>query len=386
MAVAQTALDTKRYDRQIRLWGMETQLRMSTTRVLICGAGGLAAEVAKNLVLAGVGHVTLQDHARVTADDLSRGGQFLLGDAEVGASRAEASLPFLRGLNPTVTVDACTDDARAATAEHLAQFDLVIATELHFDDVLKLGALVRAARELHTETPAKRARVAAADEGGHVPARRRVHLFAAGAVGLYGWAALDLGEYVYSVTTKKKGADGEETSETSAASISYPTVEVRRAASPFLPSCGALRVVRAVSDPLLDRLRGPHGAARACGTSARCASERAPSKASRPAGAMLHPIAQCPPLTARAASTQALAAIMGHPRHRANPHNACAFLAPPHTLRQPGPCATPDCTVRRLSGYPRRPPLRTFRPHGSPPTLLRSSRRTVPSTAPRTCA
>ncbi|KAG8471197.1 hypothetical protein KFE25_009618 [Diacronema lutheri] len=225
MAVAQTALDTKRYDRQIRLWGMETQLRMSTTRVLICGAGGLAAEVAKNLVLAGVGHVTLQDHARVTADDLSRGGQFLLGDAEVGASRAEASLPFLRGLNPTVTVDACTDDARAATAEHLAQFDLVIATELHFDDVLKLGALVRAARELHTETPAKRARVAAADEGGHVPARRRVHLFAAGAVGLYGWAALDLGEYVYSVTTKKKGADGEETSETSAASISYPTVE-----------------------------------------------------------------------------------------------------------------------------------------------------------------
>ena len=82
MTDASTGLDTKRYDRQIRLWGMETQMRMSTTRVLLAGAGGLAAEVAKNLVLAGVGHVTLRDHALVTADDLGRGGQFLLPGVE----------------------------------------------------------------------------------------------------------------------------------------------------------------------------------------------------------------------------------------------------------------------------------------------------------------
>lgn len=219
-------LDTKRYDRQIRLWGMETQLRMTTTRVLICGAGGLAAEVAKNLVLAGVGRVTLQDHMAVTEDDLQRGGQFLLGGAEVGANRAESSLSFLRGLNPSVEVTACTDDVRAATAEHLAQFDLAIFTELEIGEVVQLGLLAREARAGVREPPAKRAR-GAEDDGASGPAPRSVHVIGAGAAGLYGWVALDLGEYAYGKSSKTAGADGDVVTETSQANINYPSFEVR---------------------------------------------------------------------------------------------------------------------------------------------------------------
>lgn len=42
----------------------------------------LANEIAKNLVLAGIGSITLADHEKVTEDDL--GAQFFLTDADVG--------------------------------------------------------------------------------------------------------------------------------------------------------------------------------------------------------------------------------------------------------------------------------------------------------------
>ena len=43
------------YDRQLRLWGVETQQRMKAAHVLVAGlSSGLGAEAAKNLVLLGL--------------------------------------------------------------------------------------------------------------------------------------------------------------------------------------------------------------------------------------------------------------------------------------------------------------------------------------------
>ena len=47
------ALDLKQYDRQIRLWGLAAQQRMSESRILVFGLRGLPAEICKNLALAG---------------------------------------------------------------------------------------------------------------------------------------------------------------------------------------------------------------------------------------------------------------------------------------------------------------------------------------------
>jgi ubiquitin-like 1-activating enzyme E1 A len=66
---------------QIRLWGVEAQRRIQQSKVLVYGLGGLHAEVAKNLVLAGI-NVTVQDPAVATAHDLS--SQFMLDEASVG--------------------------------------------------------------------------------------------------------------------------------------------------------------------------------------------------------------------------------------------------------------------------------------------------------------
>ena len=49
------------YDRQIRIWGAGVQKRLMEAKVLILGCTPLAAEVTKNVVLAGVGNLSIID-------------------------------------------------------------------------------------------------------------------------------------------------------------------------------------------------------------------------------------------------------------------------------------------------------------------------------------
>jgi molybdopterin/thiamine biosynthesis adenylyltransferase len=55
---------------------------MRNANILLVSIKALANEIAKNLVLAGIGSITLADHEVVTEEDL--GAQFLVNDALVG--------------------------------------------------------------------------------------------------------------------------------------------------------------------------------------------------------------------------------------------------------------------------------------------------------------
>jgi hypothetical protein len=55
---------------------------MRKSRLLLVGMTGLANEVAKNLVLAGIGSLLLIDRSSVTAADL--GSQFFLRESDIG--------------------------------------------------------------------------------------------------------------------------------------------------------------------------------------------------------------------------------------------------------------------------------------------------------------
>jgi ubiquitin-like 1-activating enzyme E1 A len=70
------------YDRQIRLWGLEAQNRMRRSHILLAGLGGVATEALKNIVLAGVGRVSLLDDAPVQPGDLEAG--FFWREDDVG--------------------------------------------------------------------------------------------------------------------------------------------------------------------------------------------------------------------------------------------------------------------------------------------------------------
>ena len=50
-----------RYDRQLRLWGEHGQTGLESANVLIIGVNATTAELAKNLVLPGIGAITLLD-------------------------------------------------------------------------------------------------------------------------------------------------------------------------------------------------------------------------------------------------------------------------------------------------------------------------------------
>lgn len=56
--------------------------RIRTANILLVSIKALANEIAKNLVLAGIGSITLADHEAVTEEDL--GAQFFVSDADIG--------------------------------------------------------------------------------------------------------------------------------------------------------------------------------------------------------------------------------------------------------------------------------------------------------------
>ncbi|VDP62640.1 unnamed protein product [Schistosoma curassoni] len=77
-----TEEEAELYDRQIRLWGIESQNRLKQSKVLLLGMNALAAEIAKNIVLAGISSLTIIDGQQVTNDDLEN--NFLIPRDSVG--------------------------------------------------------------------------------------------------------------------------------------------------------------------------------------------------------------------------------------------------------------------------------------------------------------
>uniref|UniRef100_A0A3Q3BQQ1 SUMO1 activating enzyme subunit 1 n=1 Tax=Kryptolebias marmoratus TaxID=37003 RepID=A0A3Q3BQQ1_KRYMA len=113
--------EAAQYDRQIRLWGLDAQKRLRGSRVLLAGLGGLGAEVAKNLILAGVKGLTLLDHEQVSEDSCR--AQFLVPVSAQGQNRARASLERAQNLNPMVEVHADPDRVEDKPDDFFLQFD-----------------------------------------------------------------------------------------------------------------------------------------------------------------------------------------------------------------------------------------------------------------------
>jgi molybdopterin/thiamine biosynthesis adenylyltransferase len=76
--------------------------RMRASSVLLVGAGALGNEASKNLVLSGVGRLTIVDPDRVTRSNLHRCALFLENDAIAARPKAEALADALSRLDPEV--------------------------------------------------------------------------------------------------------------------------------------------------------------------------------------------------------------------------------------------------------------------------------------------
>ncbi|KAH9620021.1 hypothetical protein KSS87_011382 [Heliosperma pusillum] len=95
-------IDEDLHSRQLAVYGRETMRRLFASNLLVSGLQGLGAEIAKNLILAGVKSVTLHDEGLVELWDLS--SNFLFSENDVGENRARVSLPKLQELNNAAVV------------------------------------------------------------------------------------------------------------------------------------------------------------------------------------------------------------------------------------------------------------------------------------------
>ena len=150
--VALTDQEAAVYDRQIRVWGVETQRALRAARVLVsCGRGrggararGLCAETLKNVVLAGVGEMTIRDDAEEgSRASFGTDGNFLNhredededGDEDGDGDDSKMTLAermrrTLAEMNPFANVRAETTNGRALdeeSDEYFGGFDCVVA-------------------------------------------------------------------------------------------------------------------------------------------------------------------------------------------------------------------------------------------------------------------
>ncbi|RDA91940.1 hypothetical protein CP533_1318 [Ophiocordyceps camponoti-saundersi (nom. inval.)] len=180
------------YDRQIRLWGMAAQAKIQNASVLLITMRALANEIAKNLVLSGVGSLTLLDGSTVTESDL--GAQFLLSDDGnvVGQNRAQAASVALRKLNPRVKIQVDADSVAAKGPSYFAGFDVVIATDLSPDSF----NIINTATRLNGKA-----------------------FYAAGIHGMYGFIFSDLIEHDYVIERQAGNVATQPTQETRTRSV-----------------------------------------------------------------------------------------------------------------------------------------------------------------------
>jgi molybdopterin/thiamine biosynthesis adenylyltransferase len=113
------------YRRQIQLIGTEAQEKISKSRVMIIGCGGLGHPVASYLAAAGVGEIHLVDFDVVSESNLHRQVLFKIEDCE--KKKADVLAMHLRAQNPHISIHAHSYAFNSSTSSRLLKnIDLVI--------------------------------------------------------------------------------------------------------------------------------------------------------------------------------------------------------------------------------------------------------------------
>ncbi|TFK40631.1 hypothetical protein BDQ12DRAFT_601382 [Crucibulum laeve] len=139
-----TEEEASRYDRQMRLWGIEAQQRMRNATILMIRLRGVATEAIKNMVLAGIGKLVIVDGDEVTEEDLGAG--FFFRDEDVGKKRLDAAKVRIESLNPLVTVETVSDSSileDGALETLIRTVDLVCVTDWDRVGLIRLNEVCR---------------------------------------------------------------------------------------------------------------------------------------------------------------------------------------------------------------------------------------------------
>lgn len=136
-----SAVEAELYDRQIRLWGIESQERLRAANVLLINIRGVGSEIAKNILLSGVNSLTILDDGTVTEEEQVK--NFLLPSDSKGQKIAEAVLPKAQALNPLVKITADTENPYKKDKSFFENFMIIVGTGLKADLLFTLDRICR---------------------------------------------------------------------------------------------------------------------------------------------------------------------------------------------------------------------------------------------------
>ncbi|MEE9367685.1 MAG: ThiF family adenylyltransferase [Pontiella sp.] len=114
------------YSRQtvLKEIGEVGQQKLTDSRVLVVGAGGLGCPVLAYLAGAGVGHIGIVEHDQLEASNLHR--QFLYSASRIGESKAVLAEEWLSQFNPAISIEIFESRFQSLDVEQLETYDIII--------------------------------------------------------------------------------------------------------------------------------------------------------------------------------------------------------------------------------------------------------------------
>lgn len=116
-----------RYTRHLAMpeIGIEGQIKLKNSSVLIIGAGGLGAPIAYYLCAAGVGHIGIMDADKVDESNLQR--QIIHSTLDIGRYKALSAEEKLKNLNPNAKITPICKQLDNNNASHIINpYDFII--------------------------------------------------------------------------------------------------------------------------------------------------------------------------------------------------------------------------------------------------------------------
>ena len=119
--------EVEQYRRHLSLqdFGLESQIKLKNSSVLVIGAGGLGCPVLQYLVAAGVGKIGIVDNDVIESSNLQR--QILFDHDDIGSPKAKVAAAKLTRLNPFIKINPIIERLKKENAEFLfCGYDLIV--------------------------------------------------------------------------------------------------------------------------------------------------------------------------------------------------------------------------------------------------------------------
>ncbi len=129
-----TEKEKEKYNRQLIIpnIGLEGQLVLKDSKIIVIGLGGLGSGALYYLASAGVGHISIVDKDEVELSNLNR--QILHNEFDISKSKTSSAHEKLQKLNPDLQLKEIKDNLSSSNIEEiLTGYDFVIEASDNFE-------------------------------------------------------------------------------------------------------------------------------------------------------------------------------------------------------------------------------------------------------------